>query len=373
MEVALLHLWNSYPAISDSVLQSWLRLWPQSEQFTATLPEQSSGEGELSRGIGRVYGAEEAFLLPMQRTFDLVLSTSPEAAQHFSSCRSRFHLCYLPHAVSNSVSYRKEPINRLNAGSPLQLQSRLPVARHAYLAPWDQRGCNLPEHVTHWISSSRTVREMNGLPSGMQSLVLYPPIDIHQFRPQPRRREEFYLVVCRDRIPKELSLVVEACREMERPLVIAAPPELSESIPAEWRHLLQVFNKESALAAWYSRCFAMIVPGAMDFDLPILEAQACGTPIIAYGEGAALEFVIDAEEGGQGTGLFFDDLTSGSLRDAMEELERRPQLCSPALGWSSAAAYSPHHFEKRAVRLIREVLHTEGIRTINPRIGRSAA
>ena len=106
----------------------------------------------------------------------------------------------------------------------------------------------------------------------------------------------------------------------------------------------------------------------VDFDPAMLEAQACGVPVIAFREGAALELVIDAEEGQQGTGLFFDELDIESLVSALEELERRPQRCSGPLGWSSAAAYSEAQFEKRTVRLVREVLHAEGIRTLDREI-----
>jgi len=373
MEVALLHAWNSGHAVSDAVFRAWSRLWPEAEKLTSAL---LSRKREESEGIGQGRGfpsIDEAVLLPMSRNFDLILSTSPEASKAFPHCRSQLHLCYLPHSVPHEAAFNdslKTSRERL-AGyttARFQFSQRLPVSRHAYLAPWSHETCPLAEQVTHWISASRSVRELNGLPTGMNSLVLYPPIDTQCFRPLNRQKEDFYLAVCRDRVIEGLDLAAEACRRVGKDFLIAATPEVAEEISGDLRECVEVFHKDAALAACYNRAAGVIFPGVVDFDPAMLEAQACGVPVIAFREGAALELVIDAEEGQQGTGLFFDELDIESLVSALEELERRPQRCSGPLGWSSAAAYSEAQFEKRTVRLVREVLHAEGIRTLDREI-----
>lgn len=383
MEVALLHAWNSGHAVSDAVFRAWSRLWPDAEIHTTTLAKHSvknpsGSEGELWKERGGV-AFDEAVLLPMFRNYDLILSTSPEASKELANCRSQLHLCYLPHCMPGEFS---PSTNHLGGMGPLpegarfhfskrlsrQLTRRLPVARHVYLAPWNREVCSLPEQVTHWISASRSVRELNGLPTSMQSLVLYPPIDTQCFRPMSRQREGFYLAVCRDRSIEGLDLAAEACEQVGREFRIAATPDVAELIPSELQRFIEVYNKDSALAAWFHRCAGVIFPGVSDFDPAMLEAQACGAPVIAFREGAALELIIDAEESQQGTGIFFDELEVESLVSALEELERRPQRCSAALGWSSAAAYSERQFEKRTVRLLREILYAEGIRTLEREI-----
>lgn len=372
MEVALLHVWNSGHTVSDAVFRSWCRIWPEAEQHTASLAGPGMATPDEDWNFHRAGLVDEAILLSIDRNYDLILSTSPQATAHFPQCRGQYHFCYLPHA-----SQQATPQARFDLFQPrFQFPRRLPVARHAYLAPWNFRQCDLPEQVTHWVSASRSVRELNGLPSSMHSLVLYPPLDTQHFRPDGRHREGFYLAVCRDRIPEGLDLADEACRKIGRRLVIAAPPEMEDEIPEELQGQVEVFHKETALASWYNRCAGVIFPGVVDFDPAMLEAQACGAPVVAFSEGSALELVIDAEESEQGTGIFFDSLEVGSLVSALEELERRPHRCSATLSWSSAAAYSAHHFERRTMRLLREVLHAEGIRTLDRELrasGRDAA
>lgn len=369
MEVALLHAWNCGHSVSDEVFRAWSRLWPEAEQQTTTMADQGMMSGE----IAPEYSSD---LLPMTRNFDLILSTSPEASRMFPHIQSRLHLCYLPHAIDQEAVGANFGENRISSWSSDRFSRRLPVARHVYLAPWRYDRCPLPEQVTHWVSASRSVRELNGLPTSLQSLVLYPPINTTHFRPSTRQREGFYLCVCRDRLPEELDLAVEACRRIGKQLVIVASPELAENIPDELQSLVQVFQKDSALAAWYNRCAGVIFPGVVDYDSALIEAQACGAPVIAFREGSAVELVIDGEESRQGTGLFFDDLSVESLVSTLEELERRPQQCSTSLAWSCAMAYSERQFEKRTLRLLREVLHGEGQRTLERELrlrGRDAA
>lgn len=368
MEVALLHVWNSGHTVSDAVFRAWSRLWPSAEQQTTSHNSQNPGEplGYWDRLSGET--PDEPVLLPMERNYDLILSTSPEASKEFLNCHSRLHLCYLPNNIAQGGFTQNREIFPLsgfaNVSSRFAWTQRLPVTRHAYLTPSDHAACQLPEQVTHWISASRSVRELNGLPTSMHSLVLYPPIDTQCFRPLSRQREGFYLAVCRDRVIEGLPLAAKACEQLGRKFLIAATPEIAEKIPKSLRNYLEVYNKDSALAAWYNRCAGVIFPSVIDFDPSILEAQACGAPVIAYKEGVSLELVIDSEECQQGTGIFFEELEVGSLMSAIEELERRPQRCSPPLGWTSAAAYSEGQFEKRTIRLIHEVLKDEGIRTL---------
>jgi glycosyltransferase involved in cell wall biosynthesis len=64
------------------------------------------------------------------------------------------------------------------------------------------------------------------------------------------------------------------------------------------------------------RCRALLLPGAEDFGMTAVEAQAAGRPVIAYGQGGALESVVDGE-----TGVLFSEPTVGSMVSAMRRLD----------------------------------------------------
>ena len=65
----------------------------------------------------------------------------------------------------------------------------------------------------------------------------------------------------------------------------------------------------------YRQARAVLLPGEEDFGIVRVEAQACGTPVIAYGKGGALETVDDGT-----TGVFFADPTASSLSAAIARL-----------------------------------------------------
>jgi len=75
--------------------------------------------------------------------------------------------------------------------------------------------------------------------------------------------------------------------------------------------------KDEELLDLYSGARALIFTGKEDFGLTPLEAQASGTPVIAFCEGGAAETVIDGE-----TGVFFHEQTPDSLMDAVRLFEK---------------------------------------------------
>lgn len=62
---------------------------------------------------------------------------------------------------------------------------------------------------------------------------------------------------------------------------------------------------------------AFIFAADEDFGMIPIEAQACGTPVIAYGKGGSLETVNEGK-----TGLFFKEQTIESLKDAVVRFEK---------------------------------------------------
>ena len=126
---------------------------------------------------------------------------------------------------------------------------------------------------------------------------------------------------------KRLDLAEAACAKMGRRLVVAKG----------------VSDEE--LRTLYAGAKALLFPGLEDFGIVPVEAQAAGTPVIAFGKGGALETVKDGE-----TGLFFHEQTVESLCQAIEEFEGRnwkPELCR-----ANATRFSPYNFEHNMLNII---------------------
>jgi glycosyltransferase involved in cell wall biosynthesis len=92
------------------------------------------------------------------------------------------------------------------------------------------------------------------------------------------------------------------------------------------------------------RCQALIFPGEEDFGIVPVEAQACGTPVIAYARGGATETVVPPGGGSEPTGLWFAEQTADSLAAALEELEARPRAFDPAAARRLALRFNRQRF-----------------------------
>ena len=93
---------------------------------------------------------------------------------------------------------------------------------------------------------------------------------------------------------------------------------------------------------------AFVYAATEDFGIAVVEAQACGTPVIAYGAGGALETVRDLRQyPDDGTGIFFPVQTVEALVTAVEEFENKLSAFHPECARSQAARFAPTIFEER--------------------------
>ena len=88
------------------------------------------------------------------------------------------------------------------------------------------------------------------------------------------------------------------------------------------------------------RARAFVFAGEEDFGIIVPEAQACGTAVISYGQGGALETVVDGK-----TGLFFNEQTVESLTDAVARFES--QKWDPMTCRRNAELFSAENFRRR--------------------------
>jgi glycosyltransferase involved in cell wall biosynthesis len=99
----------------------------------------------------------------------------------------------------------------------------------------------------------------------------------------------------------------------------------------------------------------LLFPGHEDFGIVPLEAHACGTPVIAFGQGGATETVLPASATRSGTGLWFAEQTVASLCGAISTLESHPDWFDPELARQQAERFSLERFERDLVDYVEEV------------------
>ncbi len=159
-----------------------------------------------------------------------------------------------------------------------------------------------------------------------ESVVIYPPVEIKKYK-YNEDKDDFYLVVSRLKGYKRVDVAVNAFNRLAKKLVIVGSGE-------DEAHLKKISGpnivfkgrvEDSELLDLYGKARALVFTGEEDFGLTPIEAQASGTPVIAFRGGGALETIVEGE-----TGFFYNDAEPGSLMGAIGLFEKNdidPKKC----------------------------------------------
>jgi len=171
-----------------------------------------------------------------------------------------------------------------------------------------------PDYI---VANSIFVKEWVKRRYNRDAVVIYPPVDLSAFELNTER-EDFYVAVGRIVTVKKFDIVVEAFNESKKKLVIIGDGQHLNDLKkmALPNVVFTGYLETKQLKAYISKAKAFIQSGVEGFGIATLEAQACGTPIIAYGQGGVLETVKNLK-----TGIFFEEQTKESLVAAVNLFE----------------------------------------------------
>lgn len=249
--------------------------------------------------------------------FDVVLSTSSAFVHGIITNSAPRHLCYV-HSPARYLWDRTHDVQaRAGKGllGPLK-QLYLSKAFHK-LREWD---CEVAPRADHLLAPSKEVQRRIELYWRRDSDVLHPPIDdgwLEQSKAQGVRTKEqgYYLIVSTLADYKRIDLAIEACNQLKVPLKIVGEGRAASALQKMAGSTIEFlgYKSHAELKELYTHASATLFPGEEDFGLVPLESMACGTPVIAYRSGGALETVIEHK-----TGLFFDEPTADSLAHVLK-------------------------------------------------------
>jgi glycosyltransferase involved in cell wall biosynthesis len=191
-----------------------------------------------------------------------------------------------------------------------------------YIKKWDYR---TSARVNHYIAISNYIANRIKRVYDREATIIYPPVDTALFTPA-EKKEDFYLTASRMVPYKRIDLIVDAFSKMpdKRLIVIGDGPEKAkiQTLAAENVELLG-YQPSDLLNDYLQRAKAFVFAAEEDFGITPVEAQACGTPVIAYGKGGCLETVVEGS-----TGFFFREQTAESLIEAVRRFEESPSMNS---------------------------------------------
>ncbi|MEW6285495.1 MAG: glycosyltransferase [Chloroflexota bacterium] len=180
---------------------------------------------------------------------------------------------------------------------------------------WDRRAAS---RVHQFAAISQTVSQRIADAYQRDAAVIYPPVEVERFKPSPQR-EAYYIIVTRLVPYKRVDITVAAFSKLNLPLLVIGEgpelPRLKRMASPNIKFLGYVPDEQVAELMGKARGF--VCAAEEDFGIAVVEAQAAGCPVIAYGRGGARETVQ-----GDITGIFFDEQSAESLTDAVRQFEK---------------------------------------------------
>src|SRR5256714_8013408 len=242
--------------------------------------------------------------------YDLIFSSSSGYAKGVRRRRNAIHVCYC-HTPMRWVWRYEDYVARERFGT--FARTLLPLM----LWPLRRGALRASQQPTYYIANSPLVAERIKKIYGREAHVIPTPIEVNRFH-MSNEIEDYYLVLSRLMPYKRIDLAIEACKRMNRRLIVIGDGPDRERLEkmADDRIYFLGRQPDKIVNYYAARCRALLFPGEEDFGMAPLEANASGRPVIAFRGGGAVETI---DEGV--TGVFFDEPNSFSLAEAIEKFE----------------------------------------------------
>ena len=363
MKTAIVHEWLSTYAGSERVLEQLLAIYPHADLYAIvdTLPD---GERAFLRGrqprttfIQKLPFARRRFrawlpLMPLAveqldlSAYELVISSHHAFAKGVLTGPDQLHVSYVhsPMRWAWDLQHQYLAQSGLNDGLKGALVGPAVRALLHWLRGWDQRCAN---GVDCYVANSRFIARRIRKTYRREAEVIHPPVDIERFALRGDK-QDYYLSASRLVPYKRVPLIVEAFAAMpERQLVVigdgADEARIRRALPPNVR--LLGYQPAAQLVDWMQRARAFVFAAEEDFGIAPVEAQACGTPVIAFGRGGSLDTVLD--RGPAPTGLFFAEQSVPAIVDAVRRFESLAGAFTPEACRAHAETFSVQHFRRR--------------------------
>jgi glycosyltransferase involved in cell wall biosynthesis len=364
--IAVVHEWLLDYAGSERVLREILDLYPQADLFAlidlpdselkAAIPRRARATSFLqSFPRPRKWLRYYVPLMPLAieqfdlTAYDIVISSSHAVAKGVITGPSQLHISYVHTPMRYAWDLQHEYLRAAGLQhGPLAWAARLALHR---LRQWDARSAN---GVDVLIANSSHVARRIRKAYHREAQVLYPPVDVSAF-PLQEKKEDFYLTVSRLEPYKRIDLLLEAFRRLpERRLVVIGDgpemPRLRSALPPNVALRGRLSTHE--VREHMQRARAFLFAGIEDFGIVMAEAQACGTPLIAFGAGGAAE-IVRAEDVPQPTGLLFSEQSADAVLEAVSRFECDTAQFAPAACHANAMRFDRSRFRRR----FEDILH----------------
>ncbi|WP_269934005.1 glycosyltransferase family 4 protein [Serratia liquefaciens] len=280
--------------------------------------------------------------------YDLVLSSSHAVAKGVLTGPDQLHISYVHSPMRYAWDLQNQYLKQVGFDRGVRgLCLRWLLHK---LRIWDARTA---AGVDHFIANSHYISRRIKKVYGRDSTVIYPPVQVGAF-PMVENKDGYYLTASRLVPYKKIDLIVEAFSHMpDKKLIVIGDGSEMKRIKAKASLNTEILGYQSqmSLLNYMQKATAFVFAAEEDFGIAPVEAQACGTPVIAFGKGGALE-TIRPYGMSNPTGLFFNEQNYQSIIDAVMLFSSVKDKILPAYCHENALRFSDDIHRRSLYQLI---------------------
>jgi len=295
-------------------------------------------------------------------SYDVVISSSHAVAKGVLVNADQLHLCYCYTPMRYAWDLYHQYLN--DTGLDRGMKGKIAKLILHYLRIWD---LGTAQRVDHFIAISHYIARRIRRVYGRDATVIYPPVDIDKFA-LSERKEDYYIAASRIVPYKKMDLIVESFNQMpeKRLVIIGNGPDFNKVKGKAGRNIeLLGYQPQEIMRKYLQQAKAFIFAAEEDFGILPIEAQACGTPVIAFGRGGVTETVVPLSNALKRdheasytppTGIFFHEQTPGALSDAVQLFEQNEDRFTGSLIRKNAERFSRERFEKELKEFVERTI-----------------
>ncbi len=367
LKIAIAHEWFVTYAGSERVVEQILNIFPHADLFAVVDFLDDSQRGFIQNKkvtttfIQKLPFAKTKFrqylpLMPLAieqldlSAYDLIISSSHAVAKGVLTAPHQLHISY----VHSPIRYAWDLQHQYLKESNLERGIKSWIARWILhqIRIWDTRTAN---GVDLFMANSKFIARRIQKVYRRSAEVIYPPVDLQNYA-LCEQKQDFYLTASRLVPYKRIDLIVEAFSQMrDRQLIVIGDGEQMAKIKAKASSNIKFLGhlEPDLLRGYMQNAKAFVFASEEDFGITPVEAQACGTPVIAYGRGGVCESVrgLDCD---RPTGVFFAEQTAVSICEAVLEFEEKCDRILPATCRQNAMRFSTERFQTEFLEFVEQ-------------------
>lgn len=282
--------------------------------------------------------------------FDLIVSSSAAVSKNVKKRPGQIHICYCHTPIRYAWDMQDEYLKHLN---PLLRPFTFVIKQVlASLRKWD---LEKTPNVDYFLANSHFVAERIKRIYGRSSVVVYPPVDTTSFALNNQTRKDFYVTAGRLVPYKNVDVIAEAFKNMpdKKLYIIGDGPERQKVAKYAGDNVVMLgYQPKDRMVKYIQEAKAFILAAEEDFGITTVEAQSCGTPIIAYEKGGYLETVVSGK-----TGLFFNQQSATQIANTIRAFEQQEANFVPEAIRNNALNFSEKTFNEQFVAQVKQVLY----------------